>query len=51
LSASVNRPVDSITRSTSTDSHGIAAGSRSAKTLTALPLTEMPSSVALISAS
>ena len=37
FSASVNRPVDSMTMSAPTDDHGSLAGSRSANTLMSLP--------------
>ena len=50
-SASVKRPVDSITRSTPRSAQGRLAGSFSSSTWTNLPLTVMPSRSAVMSAS
>ncbi len=45
------KPVDSMTMSTPRSAHGRAFGSRSARILSSSPLTVMPPSVALMSAS
>ena len=46
LVASVKKPVDSMTTSAPRSAHGSAPGSRSASTLTGVPSTTSPSSVA-----